>query len=204
MLLSTVRRQSSACVFRRTLSQCSARRASDVSHVCRRHWGQSLQTQFAGDEVLPSGPCPRSRDTLAERLRRRPAKPMGSPCVGSNPTGVAFSLSVHVANMNQVRFRAQLKGQSRPLYNSALWFARGGGCAHDRKHSINTLFMLRRYSEEDPSSQPFPLKGMALSIMPHNKHLRRNMSGNESVEMRPWAGGASRKLCRERQHLPST
>ena len=27
-------------------------------------------------------------DTLAERLRRRPAKPMGSPCVGSNPTGV--------------------------------------------------------------------------------------------------------------------
>ena len=27
-------------------------------------------------------------DTLAEWLRRRPAKPMGSPCVGSNPTGV--------------------------------------------------------------------------------------------------------------------
>ena len=30
-----------------------------------------------------------SQDTLAERLRRRPAKPMGSPRVGSNPTGVA-------------------------------------------------------------------------------------------------------------------
>ena len=30
-----------------------------------------------------------SLDTLAERLRRRPAKPMGSLCVGSNPTGVA-------------------------------------------------------------------------------------------------------------------
>ena len=30
------------------------------------------------------------RDTLAEWLRRRPAKPMGSPRVGSNPTGVAF------------------------------------------------------------------------------------------------------------------
>ena len=29
-------------------------------------------------------------DTLAEWLRRRPAKPMGSPCVGSNPTGVDF------------------------------------------------------------------------------------------------------------------
>ena len=31
-----------------------------------------------------------SNDTLAERLRRRPAKPMGSPRVGSNPTGVVF------------------------------------------------------------------------------------------------------------------
>ena len=30
-------------------------------------------------------------DTLAEWLRRRPAKPMGSPCVGLNPTGVAGS-----------------------------------------------------------------------------------------------------------------
>ena len=29
-------------------------------------------------------------DTLAEWPRRRPAKPMGSPCVGSNPTGVVF------------------------------------------------------------------------------------------------------------------
>ena len=29
-----------------------------------------------------------STDTLAEWLRRRPAKPMGSPRVGSNPTGV--------------------------------------------------------------------------------------------------------------------
>ena len=33
-------------------------------------------------EILPP------EDTLAERLRRRPAKPMGSPRVGSNPTGV--------------------------------------------------------------------------------------------------------------------
>ena len=31
---------------------------------------------------------PMPTDTLAERLRRRPAKPMGSPRVGSNPTGV--------------------------------------------------------------------------------------------------------------------
>ena len=32
-------------------------------------------------------------DTLAERLRRRPAKPMGSPRVGSNPTGVVCCLA---------------------------------------------------------------------------------------------------------------
>ena len=32
-----------------------------------------------------------SKDTLAERLRRRPAKPMGSPRVGSNPTGVVHT-----------------------------------------------------------------------------------------------------------------
>ena len=31
-------------------------------------------------------------DTLAEWLRRRPAKPMGSPRVGSNPTGVALGV----------------------------------------------------------------------------------------------------------------
>ena len=31
--------------------------------------------------------APRHKDTLAERLRRRPAKLMGSPRVGSNPTG---------------------------------------------------------------------------------------------------------------------
>ena len=34
----------------------------------------------------------RIEDTLAEWLRRRPAKPMGSPRVGSNPTGVAFPI----------------------------------------------------------------------------------------------------------------
>ncbi len=32
--------------------------------------------------------CRFASDTLAEWLRRRPAKPMGSPRVGSNPTGV--------------------------------------------------------------------------------------------------------------------
>ena len=35
-------------------------------------------------------------DTLAEWLRRRPAKPMGSPRVGSNPTGVDLWQCRHV------------------------------------------------------------------------------------------------------------
>ena len=38
-------------------------------------------------EILPP------EDTLAERLRRRPAKPMGSPRVGSNPTGVVLAFN---------------------------------------------------------------------------------------------------------------
>ena len=37
-----------------------------------------------------------AEDTLAERLRRRPAKPMGSPRVGSNPTGVDFCEKAYV------------------------------------------------------------------------------------------------------------
>ena len=40
-------------------------------------------------------------DTLAERLRRRPAKPMGSPRMGSNPIGVAFCQKAwHAASMH--------------------------------------------------------------------------------------------------------
>ncbi len=38
----------------------------------------------------PLSPSQTPSDTLAERLTRRPAKPMGSPRVGSNPTGVVF------------------------------------------------------------------------------------------------------------------
>ena len=55
--------------------------------------------------IRPSGLCDgspcNSKDTLAERLRRRPAKPMGSPRVGSNPTGVVSEthLSILPAHM---------------------------------------------------------------------------------------------------------
>ena len=43
-----------------------------------------FRTCFSSSELIRDMPS----DTLAERLRRRPAKPMGSPRVGSNPTGV--------------------------------------------------------------------------------------------------------------------
>ena len=48
----------------------------------RRGGAESLHARVMSvDSVM-------STDTLAEWLRRRPAKPMGSPRVGSNPTGV--------------------------------------------------------------------------------------------------------------------
>ena len=43
-----------------------------------------------GDFFFDVGSLSSNNDTLAEWLRRRPAKPMGSPRVGSNPTGVAW------------------------------------------------------------------------------------------------------------------
>ena len=42
---------------------------------------------------------------MAEWLRRRPAKPMGSPRVGSNPTGVDFT--------ERVGGRVEMKGRDR-------------------------------------------------------------------------------------------
>ena len=48
------------------------------------------------------------KDTLAERLRRRPAKPMGSPRVGSNPTGVVLLMLRSLPC--GTRLRAQMVG----------------------------------------------------------------------------------------------
>ena len=50
----------------------------------RAHWAPSDVAHCANNF------CDLLKDTLAERLRRRPAKPMGSPRVGSNPTGVVW------------------------------------------------------------------------------------------------------------------
>ena len=75
----------------------------------RRHW-TPMQTRRHGNRKAQAARCqkrrdgrspardwvatggPGAEDTLAERLRRRPAKPMGSPRVGSNPTGVVCCL----------------------------------------------------------------------------------------------------------------
>ena len=43
-------------------------------------------------------------DTLAEWLRRRPAKPMGSPRVGSNPTGVVLYLCIDIKEVCQIHW----------------------------------------------------------------------------------------------------
>ena len=54
------------------------------------------QVRLSSQNTLAKAGCkhaPVASDTLAERLRRRPAKPMGSPRVGSNPTGVDFYAS---------------------------------------------------------------------------------------------------------------
>ena len=48
--------------------------------------------RHAGARAFTFQTC--TNDTLAERLRRRPAKPMGSPCVGSNPTGVVSDVAL--------------------------------------------------------------------------------------------------------------
>ena len=49
-------------------------------------------------------------DTLAERLRRRPAKPMGSPRVGSNPKGVVIDLISRSTCVHQLSEHAAARG----------------------------------------------------------------------------------------------
>ena len=51
-------------------------------------------------------------DTLAEWLRRRPAKPMGSPRVGLNPTGVALPTASAIANAIP-KCKCNLQGPNR-------------------------------------------------------------------------------------------
>ena len=61
------------------------------------HGAQTISTNVQTaclDEIQYLYGYEHALDTLAERLRRRPAKPMGSARVGSNPTGVVFEILV--------------------------------------------------------------------------------------------------------------
>ena len=60
------------------------------------------QKSFLAEQIGPAVP-PLAEDTLAERLRRRPAKPMGSPRVGSDPTGVVRVQSGFVWKANTLQ-----------------------------------------------------------------------------------------------------
>ena len=76
-------------------------RTSSIEVVCDRHnWieahGLIRWIITSARSALAAVDCLQHHaftDTLAERLRRRPAKPMGSPRVGSNPTGVVLGLN---------------------------------------------------------------------------------------------------------------
>ena len=82
-------------------------------------------------------------DTLAEWLRRRPAKPMGSPCMGSNPTGVDFVGWFYVAFLLLFCFAAYMvliccfdQAASSFLFvqnliHRAHLFLRAAGAAHE-------------------------------------------------------------------------
>ena len=56
------------------------------------------------------------RDTVAERLRRRPAKPLGSARVGSNPIGVVLNdwKLLIIITILQNRLVAELFGMAMP------------------------------------------------------------------------------------------
>jgi hypothetical protein len=71
-----------------SLSLCSVLRLRCIAHGARVVCGGAcVCVCVAWFRVL------RAKDTLAEWLRRRPAKPMGSPRVGSNPTGVGLQFA---------------------------------------------------------------------------------------------------------------
>ena len=77
--------------------ECRAKAGSDGklgraqrASIARREYGKWCNPCVFNDYVLNF----EARDTLAEWLRRRPAKPMGSPCVGSNPTSVGHRILI--------------------------------------------------------------------------------------------------------------
>jgi hypothetical protein len=58
-----------------------------------------------------------AQDTLAEWLRRRPAKPMGSPRAGSNPAGVDFLANYDSFSFCQVGAKHMAKHMANNMAN---------------------------------------------------------------------------------------
>ena len=58
-----------------------------------------------------------SSDTLAEWLRRRPAKPMGSPRAGSNPAGVALEIRSSLSSVKRTRIVCKWRANATPHKN---------------------------------------------------------------------------------------
>ena len=60
-----------------------------------------------------------TQDTLAERLRRRPAKPIGSPRVDSNPTGAELERQCFSqTNQTVPRAKVTLAGLEPAIFGS--------------------------------------------------------------------------------------
>jgi hypothetical protein len=91
-----------------SVGRCLIHWATGPLLICKAHWCVASACVFAVCMFVPWSGCvrarvcvcapwgcaPRVKDTLAEWLRRRPAKPMGSPRVGSNPTGVGLGVAL--------------------------------------------------------------------------------------------------------------
>ena len=75
----------------RNEAECSLFRVR--RHRGPKHWIAAFDLGRQGFLAHSISDALTATDTLAEWLRRRPAKPMG-PRVGSNPTGVDFVLPV--------------------------------------------------------------------------------------------------------------
>ena len=68
-------------------------------------------------------------DTLAEWLRRRPAKPMGSTRAGSNPAGVAFAHSLC----------CDVSPHSPPTSSKAFWLLHPGFRVTAQKYEARAI-----------------------------------------------------------------
>ena len=136
--------------------------------VCR--WAfRALVTQLMW-EVWMSRPHIRSLiDTLAEWLRRRPAKPMGSPRVGSNPTGVESSPAMPALPLHFRPGRRNRRCCSRALFSRRLQAMPKRGLPWDWGTHPCTL---QNWRNHNWASRPGPLIGLRTHRAAHWAVLR--------------------------------